>query len=64
MKFSMFIKDKIFNIGIILFALVTVEIFLIIFNFGTLVKIYTFFSILVAFFLGLLKGFLIILHFL
>lgn len=46
----MFIKDKIFNIGIILFALVTVEIFLIIYNFGTLVKIYTFVSILVAFF--------------
>lgn len=57
MKFSMFIKDKIFNIGIILFALVTVEIFLIIYNFGTLVKIYTFVSILVAFFLGLLIEF-------
>lgn len=53
----MFIKDKIFNIGIILFALVTVEIFLIIYNFGTLVKIYTFVSILVAFFLGLLIEF-------
>lgn len=57
MKFSMFIKDKIFNIGIILFALVTVEIFLIIYNFGTLVKIYTFVSILVAFFLSLLIEF-------
>lgn len=54
MKFSEFLKDKIFNISILAFALLTVEIFLCIYNFGTLIKVYTLVSILIAYFIGLI----------
>lgn len=54
MKLSDFFKDKIFNISILSFALITVEIFLCIYNFGTLIKIYTVVSILGAYFIGLI----------
>lgn len=54
MKFSEFLKDKIFNISILVFALLTVEIFLCIYNFGTLIKVYTLVSILIAYFIGLI----------
>lgn len=54
MKLSDFFKDKIFNISILSFALITVEIFLCIYNFGILIKIYTVVSILGAYFIGLI----------
>lgn len=54
MKFTDFLKDKWINILLILFILGTIEIFLMIYNFGTFVKIYIVVSILTAYFVGLL----------
>ncbi len=53
MKFSGFLMDKFINIFLLLFVLATIEIFLMIYNFGTFVKIYIVVSVLLIYFLGL-----------
>ena len=40
MRFLEFIKDKLLSIILIILALFTIEIFLMIYNFGTMIKIY------------------------
>ncbi len=40
MNFKSFIKDKLYQIGLILFGLTTIEIFLLAYPFGTFIKIY------------------------
>ncbi len=42
MHFKSFIKEKIPTIVLLLFALVTIEILLMIYSFGTFIKIYIF----------------------
>ena len=59
MKFSSFLMDKVINIFLLLFVLATIEIFLMIYNFGTFVKIYIVVSILLIYFLGLFIEFFI-----
>ncbi len=57
MKFIDFFKDKVFNILMIIFALITIQIFLSIYNFGILVKVYIVVSILTAYFIGIIIEF-------
>ncbi len=59
MKFTCFLKDKFISIFLLLFVLATIEIFLMIYNFGTFAKIYIVVSILLVYFLGLFIEFLI-----
>lgn len=54
MKLREFIKDKILNIVLIVFAILTIEVFLCIYNFGTMIKIYIPISILIAYMIGIL----------
>lgn len=53
MTFRNFLKDKVFSITLLVFTLITVEIFLWIYHFGIGVKIYTCVSILLAYMIGL-----------
>lgn len=57
MKFGEFLKDKIINISLIIFTVITIEILLIIYNFGTVIKIYIPFSILLAYLIGIIIEF-------
>lgn len=57
MKFLEFIKDKLLNIVLIIFALFTIEIFLMIYNFGTIIKIYIPIVIIVTYFIGIIIDF-------
>lgn len=59
MNFINFIKDKIINIFLILFALSTIEILLMIYDLDTLIKIYIPFSIILVYFVGLIIEFCI-----
>ena len=40
MKFSSFIKDKILQISLIIFGIITIEIFLLVYPYGNFIKIY------------------------
>ena len=53
MRFIEFIKDKLLSIILIIFALFTIEIFLMIYNFGTMIKIYIPVIILLTYFIGI-----------
>lgn len=57
MRFLEFIKDKIISIVLIIFALFTTEIFLTIYNFGTMIKIYIPIIILLMYFIGIIIEF-------
>ena len=57
MKFYDFIKDKALAIGLILFALATVEIFLLIYNLELYIMIYIPAVVLLTYFLGVLIEF-------
>ncbi len=57
MKFLEFIKDKLLSIVLIIFALFTIEIFLMIYNFGTMIKIYIPIVIIVTYFIGIIIEF-------
>ena len=57
MKFYDFIKDKALAIGLILFALATVEIFLLIYNLELYIMIYIPAVVLLTYFLGVLVEF-------
>lgn len=59
MKFYIFLKDKFISILLLLFILGTIEIFLMIYNFRTFIKIYIPVSILLIYFLGLFIEFFI-----
>ena len=59
MKFLEFIKDKLLSVILIIFALFTIEIFLMIYNFGTMIKIYIPIIILVVYFIGIIVEFYI-----
>ncbi len=54
MHFKSFIKEKIPTIVLLLFALVTIEILLMIYSFGTFIKIYIFVVVLGLYFIGIL----------
>ena len=54
MKFRDFIKEKTISIILITFALITIEIFLMIYSFGTGIKIYIPVVIILAYFLGII----------
>ena len=54
MKFKDFIKDKLLTIFLLLFGLITIEIFLMIYSFGAFVKIYIPIVILGLYFIGIL----------
>ncbi len=54
MKFKDFIKEKLVTIFLILFALITVEIFLMAYPYGSFIKIYIPLSILTLYFIGLI----------
>ncbi len=53
MRFKDFIKDKLLTIFLLLFGLVTIEIFLMIYSFGTFVKFYIPIVILGLYFIGI-----------
>ena len=54
MKFKDFIKDKLPTIFLLLFGLITIEIFLMIYSFGTWIKFYIPIVIFVLYFIGIL----------
>ena len=54
MSFINFLKEKMLTITLLLFSLVTIEIFLIIYSFGNFVKIYIPIIILISYFIGIL----------
>lgn len=58
MQFKEFIKDKIFQISLLIFAIVTIEIFLIMYKFAIFIKIYIPVIIIVCYFIGLLIEYL------
>lgn len=53
MKFSDFIKDKIFSIILLLFGLITIEIFFMIYTLPIFIKIYTFSIITIMYLVGI-----------
>lgn len=53
MKFKDFFKDKILTICLLIFALCTIEIFLLIYSFGTFVKIYIPIIVFLMYFIGI-----------
>lgn len=53
MKLKEFLKDKLLMIILLLFIIVTIEIFLIPYNLGKFIKIYISVAILLAYFIGL-----------
>lgn len=57
MKLIDFIKDKILNIVLILFAILTIEAFLCVYNFGAIIKIYIPVSIFLAYMIGIMIEF-------
>ena len=59
MKFTNFLKDKFISIFLLIFILCTIEIFLMIYNFGTFIKIYIMISIALVYFFGLFIEFCI-----
>ncbi len=54
MKFKDFIKEKLVTIFLILFALITIEIFLMAYPYGSFIKIYIPLAILSLYFIGLI----------
>lgn len=54
MSFIKFLKEKALMILLVVFSLITIEIFFMIYSFGTFVKIYTVIIILTSLFIGLL----------
>lgn len=58
MQFKEFIKDKIFQISLLIFAILTIEIFLIMYKFAVFIKIYIPVIIIVCHFIGLLIEYL------
>ncbi len=54
MKFRDFIKEKLTTIFLSLFALITIEIFLMAYPYGTFIKIYIPLIILISYFIGLM----------
>ena len=54
MKFSSFVKDKILQISLIVFGLITIEIFLICYPYGNFIKIYVPLTILVLYFISII----------
>lgn len=53
MKFTAFLKDKIIGTLLLIFALITIEIFLMIYSFDNFIKIYIPIIIFISYFLGL-----------
>lgn len=58
MQFKEFIKDKVFQISLLIFAILTIEIFLIMYKFAVFIKIYIPVIIIVCYFIGLLIEYL------
>lgn len=58
MKFIDYIKNKRLSIGLLIFALITIEIFLMIYSFGNFVKIYIPIIILLTYFIGIFAEYL------
>ena len=54
MKFSSFLKDKILQISLILFGIITVELFLLVYPFGNFIKIYIPLIILGLYFIAII----------
>lgn len=59
MKFTAFLKEKITGILLLIFALITIEIFLMIYSFDNFIKIYIPIIILLSYFLSLLHEYII-----
>ena len=59
MKFKKFIKDKLITTILIIFSLLTIEIFLLAYPVGTFIKIYIPLAILTMYFIGILIEYLI-----
>lgn len=53
MKFSDFIKDKILSIILLLFGLITIEIFFMIYTLPIFIKLYTFIIIIISYLVGI-----------
>lgn len=53
MNFKLFLKDKAIQIGLIIFAIVTIEIFLLAFPVGRFIRLYTMLAIFIAYFIGI-----------
>ena len=58
MKFSGFIKDKILQISLIIFAIITIEIFLLAYPYENFVKIYIPLIIFVLYFISIFYEYL------
>ena len=58
MKFRDFLKDNLITLILIIFALITIEILLMIYSFDILMKIYTPIAILILYFIGLYISYL------
>ena len=58
MKFIDYIKNRRLSIGLLIFALITIEIFLMIYSFGNFVKIYIPIIILLTYFIGIFAEYL------
>ncbi len=54
MKFKDFVKEKLVTVFLILFALTTIEIFLMAYPYGNFIKIYIPLTILILYFIGLI----------
>ncbi len=59
MKFKSFLKDKIFQISLIIFAIITIEIFLICYPYGKFIKIYIPIIILGLYFISIIVEYMI-----
>jgi len=58
MKFKDFIKDKLIGIFLIIFALTTIEIFLMAYPYGKFIKVYIPITILILYFIGLISEYI------
>ena len=58
MQFKEFIKDKIFQISLLIFAILTIEIFLMMYKFAIFIKIYIPVIIVLTYLIGLLIEYL------
>ena len=54
MSFKEFLKDKAMQISLIMFALLTIEIFLLAFPVGRFIRIYTIVVIILSYFIGII----------
>lgn len=59
MKFTEFLKDKIITTSLLIFGVITIEIFLLIYPIGNFIKLYIPLSIIILYFIGIMIEYLV-----